>query len=304
MDLGIGHYDDAPPARIDHATLEQLRDADRLRFANRLEAWVDVVEGRIVDAGYSGTALVGSTTATLFAGSVTFPGVGFPILTSAPEQLDGATRFVQTAGGRTGSPLPRRIDRPPYVRITAPTAWTTLALTIAADGASTFELVGASSFPRHWVYDADGVLAAKSGTISFEQWTRTADHDRTPWGEAQNDVIVSAVESEMERALSGTIMQAGPRIADLAAGTALTTQGEPGSDLYLVLDGILDVVVDGEAVAELGPGAIVGERAVIEGGHRTSTVTAVTDVKVAGIPGEMASRNDLAEIAAGHRREE
>ena len=124
MDLGIGHYDDAPPDRIDDDVLEELRASDGLRFANRLEAWLDVEDGVIVDAGYSGGALVGSTTAKLGVGSVTFPGVSFPVIQASPEPTADGYRFVQSAGGRTGSPFPRRIDRPPYVRITAPTAWT------------------------------------------------------------------------------------------------------------------------------------------------------------------------------------
>mgnify|MGYP006199766443 CR=1 FL=1 len=38
---------------------------------------------------------------------------------------------------------------------------------ISADGSVSHELIGASSFPRHWVYDHEGNLAAKSGVIDF-----------------------------------------------------------------------------------------------------------------------------------------
>src|SRR3712207_7684612 len=40
----------------------------------------------------------------------------------------------------------------------------------------------------------------------------------------------------------------------------LTQQGEEGSELFLLLDGVLTVEVDGESLAEVGPGAILGER--------------------------------------------
>ena len=40
----------------------------------------------------------------------------------------------------------------------------TLALTIGADGSSFHEVVGASAFPRHWIYGRDGKLIEKSGT--------------------------------------------------------------------------------------------------------------------------------------------
>ena len=303
MDLGIGHYDDAPPDRIGDGILEQLRDSDALRFANRLEAWVDIVDGEIVDAGYSGGALVGSTTAKVGVGSITFPGVGFPILQTPPERTPDGMRFVQSAGGRTGSPFPRRIDRPPYVRVTAPTAWTTLAITIGVDGSSAFEVVGASPFPRHWIYDSEGALTAKSGTIDFKAWTRTGDHDRTPWGDEEHAVLVAAVESEMERALSSVLMGGSPRIGHLDVGGALTTLGEPATDVYLVLDGMLTVDVDGEVLAELGPGAIVGERAALEGGLRTSTVRAATAVTYAAVPADALPPEDLRHVAASHRRE-
>ncbi|MGI9667463.1 MAG: cyclic nucleotide-binding domain-containing protein [Acidimicrobiia bacterium] len=303
MDLGIGHYDNAPPDAIDNDVLDQLRVSDGLRFANHLEAWVDVEAGEIVDAGYSGGAIVGATTATLGVGSLTFPGVGFPLIQSPPETTHGGTRFVQSAGGRTGSPFPRRIDRPPYVRITAPTAWTTLAVTIAPDGAASFEVVGASPFPRHWIYDAMGGLAAKSGTIDFTDWTRTGDHARTPWGDEERPALIAAVETAMERSLSGVLMGETPRIADLPIGDSLTTQGEPATDVHLVLDGMLVVDVDGDLVAELGPGAIVGERASLEGGIRTSTVRATTPVTYAAVPASALSADDLRQVATTHRRE-
>ena len=55
----------------------------------------------------------------------------------------------------------------------------------------------------------------------------------------------------------------------LTKGETLIEQDEPGTNMFLILDGMLDVEVDGEIVAEVGPGAIVGERASIEGGMRT-----------------------------------
>lgn len=94
---------------------------------------------------------------------------------------------------------------------------------------------------------------------------------------------MSRVETELERQLSTVIMQAGarPRIRKVRAGARLTEQGTPGDELYLVLDGMLVAEVDGEAIVEIGPGAIVGERASLEGGTRTATVRAVTACRIA-----------------------
>ena len=60
----------------------------------------------------------------------------------------------------------------PFVQWQAPLAWTTLSLTLYADGHAEGALVGASRFPRHWVYDHEGNLASKSGLIDFNDWYR------------------------------------------------------------------------------------------------------------------------------------
>jgi hypothetical protein len=300
MDIGMGHYDIAPPDRISDAILDELREADRLRFANRLAVWIEVEGGQIVDTGYSGRAVVGSTTASLGIGSITFPGFAYPILCDDPIVEDGVARFVQTAGGRTGAPLPRRTSHPPFVRISGPTAWTTLAIEIDAKGNVQTEVVGASPFPRHWIYDAAGNLTSKSGAIDWSTWTKEHDHARSPWHDVQVESLVVDVESDLERAVSRGVMKARSRIRKLTVGDTLTNQGDAGDEIYLVLDGVLEVEVDGSPVAEVGPGAIIGERAVLEGGLRTSTVRARTPAKVAAAPGDAVERDTLAQIAEGH----
>lgn len=304
MDLGIGHYDPAPPDRIGETVLDELKSADRLRAANRLVAWIDVEDGRIVDAGYSGRAIVGATTGGVGPAKITFPGVGFPTLQTEPVIEDGFVRFTQTVGARTGAPLPRRIDRPPYVRITGPTTWVTLGLQIGVDGSVRHEVVGASPFPRHWIYDHTGRLVQKSGVTDWDKWTREYCHDRSPWHGVEHDAVMAEVESEVERELSGTLMGQKPDIRKLATGDLLTRQGDTGHEVFLVLDGMFEVDVDGEVVAELGPGAIVGERAVLESGHRTSTVRALTPARVAAVRADALDGRDLAGVAAGHRRED
>ena len=304
MDLGIGHYDPAPPARIDDAVLDELKAADRLRAANRLVGWIDVENGRIVDAGYAGRAIVGATTGGVGRAKITFPGVGYPTLRSEPVIERGVARFTQTVGARTGAPLPRRIDRPPYVRITGPTTWVTLALEIGVDGSVAHEVVGASPFPRHWIYDAAGRVVQKSGVTDWDRWTREYDHDRSPWHGVEHDAVMAEAESAIERELSGALMGNKPEISYLTPGDFLTQQGDPGDVVYLVLDGIFEVDVDGAIVAELGPGAIVGERAALESGRRTSTVRAATPARVAAVPANALDPRHLAEVAGGHRRED
>jgi CRP-like cAMP-binding protein len=72
----------------------------------------------------------------------------------------------------------------------------------------------------------------------------------------------------------------------------------------MLVDGVVSVEVNGEALADLGPGAVLGERAVLEGGTRTSTLRAVTDCKVAVAAAADIDTDALAELSTGHRREE
>jgi hypothetical protein len=305
FDAGFGHYDDPPPAEIDD--LAELQAADRFRFANPLRAWIEVApDGRITAAGYSGSGLIGSTVVQLGALKYRFQAAKLPDIQHAPEYGDGCVRFVQTVGGRTGAPMPRRISRRPFVQWQAPLVWTTLALTLHADGRAELEMIGASPFPRHWVYDGAGQLAAKSGLASFKDWMDGSGTVHTPWGEEDSPALVTAVETALERTLSVQLMHGAskPAFTTLKAGDTLVRQGEMGSDLYLVLDGVIRVDRDGAQLAEYGPGAILGERAHLETGVRTSTLVAVTPCRVAAVPASQFGTDALIELAAGHRREE
>jgi CRP-like cAMP-binding protein len=84
----------------------------------------------------------------------------------------------------------------------------------------------------------------------------------------------------------------------------LVEQGAPGTELFLLLDGVVGVVVDGAKVGELGPGAVAGERAILEGGTRTATLRAITDVRIAVATGDEIDRERLARLAEGHHRED
>jgi hypothetical protein len=305
---GLTHYDEPPLDEIESLEkLEELFAAERFRFANRLSAWIEVQDGRVIDAGYSGRGYITCTRVKLGPiGEVLFQPAEFPELRAAPEMSDTNVRFVQTTGGRTGLPAPRPVRRKPRVQWVAPTVWTTLALTISADGSSTHELAGASSFPRHWIYAPDGQLVAKSGLADSREWFKTSFGLHSPWGNEDSKPFVTLAESALERQLSNAIMRGGerPSVRKLRAGSLLTAQGEPGRDVYLLLDGVLEVSVDEEELGELGPGAVVGERAVLEGGHRTASLRAVTNCTVAVASESQMDREKLMTLAEGHRRED
>jgi hypothetical protein len=303
--LGIGHYDSPLPAEL--GDLVEWRDADRFRFANNLAAWIEVDDGgEITDYGHSGQGLIGSTTLRLGPSSVTFTAFSYPDLQNEPERGDGWVKFRQTVGGRTGAPMPRTVSRKPFVQLSAPTVWTSLELTLHADGRSEWEMTGASPFPRHWVYDDSGALVAKSGLTDFGGWSKECFGDHSPWGDVDSPAVLTAAETALEQTLSATIMRGGakPKVRKVAEGEELTRQGEPGHELFLLLDGVLEVLVDGEPIADIGPGAVAGERALLEGGTRTSTLRAVTKARVAVASADQIDTSALQELSEGHRREE
>jgi hypothetical protein len=243
FELGVAHYDLPPPDRLDD--LEGLLGSSAIRFANELRAFVELDDdGRVTGHGHLGRGHMGHTRMRLAGIGLTFCGISFPDLRGEPEVGEGLVRFTQTAGGQPGMPSPRRVRRRPYLQVSGPVVWSTLALTIRADGTAGFEVVGASSFPRHWIYGRDGTLQAKTGLVE---------------------------------------------------------QGQAGDELYLLFDGVLAVEQDGRQVAEVGPGAILGEMALLEGGRRTATLRAVTRCRVAVVPGDRVDRAALAEVARRRR---
>ncbi|MFA9445332.1 cyclic nucleotide-binding domain-containing protein [Egicoccus sp. AB-alg6-2] len=305
FDLGLAHFDPPPPEVV--TDLDALQAQNAFRFANRLSAWIEVRDGRIVDHGYDGTFHMGVTTLSFGKRDVSFAAVEHPIEQPAPQVTETSVRFLQTVGCRTGVPMPRPVKRKPYVQVVAPPVWTTLALTLHADGRAEQEIVQASPFPRHWLYDGEGRLVAKTGVLGLLEFAGETLTGETPWGTGDDraPVLVPA-ESALERRLSETVMRGGkePAFRTLKPQETLVEQGEPGDALFLLLDGLLMVEVDGEPVAELGPGAILGERAVLEGERRTATLRATTRAKVAVVAADQVERAALAELSEGHRREE
>jgi hypothetical protein len=303
--FGVAHYDDPPPDRIDY--IDTMHRADLFREANELKAWIQVDGSKIVDYGHAGRGRIGLTRLKLGPKEIAVPAVAMPTLQDT-EVGDGWVRFTQTAGGRTGVPAPRSVRGKPYFQMNSAIAWTTLALTIHADGTWESELAGASPFPRHWIYDSGGALVQKSGVIDFKKWYREAHEQNTPWGNEDSPAVVTAVETALERDLSLEIMRGGDKRSpqNLSAGDLLVEQGDAGEDsniVYLILDGVLEVVVDGEVVGEVGPGAIVGERAQLENGGRTASLRAKTSGKVVGVAAEELDREALEQVATGRNRE-
>jgi cyclic nucleotide-binding protein len=302
---GLMHYDPPPPLTI--TDLEGMRRRGEFRFANLLRAWIDVEDGRIRDCGYAGGLLTGLTPISVGSLNMLLPTKANPEIRREPEVTADTVRFVQTAGCRPLFSVLKPSAKWPFL-VTRPfTIWTTIELTVRADGSSTQHLEGASQFPRHWLYDHDGRLAEKAALTQAMLWESTTFGRHTPWGGEDQVPVVAPPETELERALTERVMHGdGPRpaVRALTAGEFLFRQAEPATSLAVILDGTLEVRVDGQEVGQVGPGTVVGERASLQDGRRTADLRALTQARVAETAPGVLSAEQLAELAQGHHRED
>lgn len=67
------------------------------------------------------------------------------------------------------------------------------------------------------------------------------------------------------------------------AGAVIAREGERGIGLFLILEGTCTVSIGGRKKSTLGPGQFFGEIALLDGGPRTATVAADTDVRLLGL---------------------
>jgi predicted acylesterase/phospholipase RssA/CRP-like cAMP-binding protein len=89
-------------------------------------------------------------------------------------------------------------------------------------------------------------------------------------------------------------LEAATRLMTVPAGTALINEGDPPGSAYVVRAGRLEVLVGGHVVREVGPGAVLGELALLTGESRSAEVRARRDSTVLEVP-----RESFDELLAG-----
>lgn len=72
---------------------------------------------------------------------------------------------------------------------------------------------------------------------------------------------------------------------DVPAGTVLMEQGSRPHELEVIVEGSADVLVDGNKVGEVGPGAVLGEIALLNRGTRSATVVTTSPARLIVISG-------------------
>ena len=84
----------------------------------------------------------------------------------------------------------------------------------------------------------------------------------------------------MERVMADLIA------TEAAAGDLLIREGDPGDRFYVIVDGEVAITRRGQHVSEQGPGAYVGEIALLRDVPRTATVTAKTPLRLLALERE------------------
>jgi CRP-like cAMP-binding protein len=68
------------------------------------------------------------------------------------------------------------------------------------------------------------------------------------------------------------------------AGQVIVIEGRDGVGFHLILEGTADVTVNGRKLRTLNPGEAFGDIAVIDGGPRSASVTADTQLRTLSLP--------------------
>ena len=67
---------------------------------------------------------------------------------------------------------------------------------------------------------------------------------------------------------------------EVPKGEVLMTEGTPGHDFFLIVDGKAKVTLRGKQLATLGPGEFLGEMALLDQGPRSATAVAQTPMEL------------------------
>jgi CRP/FNR family transcriptional regulator, cyclic AMP receptor protein len=72
-------------------------------------------------------------------------------------------------------------------------------------------------------------------------------------------------------------------LINVPAGTKLITEGMPGLEFMVIVEGAGEVRRKGRKIDTLGPGDFIGEMALISGGPRNATVKTTTDASLLAV---------------------
>ena len=103
---------------------------------------------------------------------------------------------------------------------------------------------------------------------------------------SQDEKITRLAEIPLFEGCSRRQLKAVARISEVRevpAGTVLTRKGEDGDEFFLILDGKARAVVTSRRRSTLRPDDFFGEMSLLDGGPRSATVVAETDMRLLAI---------------------
>jgi len=72
-------------------------------------------------------------------------------------------------------------------------------------------------------------------------------------------------------------------VVTMPRGAVLFAEGDVGTNMFVVLQGRAEIVVGGKVVESAGPGALLGEMALVSSAPRSATVVAGTECKLVSV---------------------
>jgi CRP-like cAMP-binding protein len=90
--------------------------------------------------------------------------------------------------------------------------------------------------------------------------------------------LFAACSNRELRAIAGVVKE-----VSHPKGTVIAKEGDPGVGLFVIVDGEAEVTIGGKRMAILRRGDFFGEIALLDGGPRSATVTARTDMRLLGL---------------------
>jgi len=73
------------------------------------------------------------------------------------------------------------------------------------------------------------------------------------------------------------------QIENYSAGQCIFSAGDPGTVMYVVTEGAVDVIANGRVIETIEAGGILGELALVDQSARSATAVAKTECKLAAI---------------------
>ena len=305
FEAGFTHYDDPPPDEIDD--LEEMRAAGALplrqpprgvgRHRGRARSSTPATRAA---ASWARRRSASPTSARRSSRCRS------PTSATTPRSRTRSRGSCRPPAGEPGLPAPRRVKHPPFIQFKAPTVWTTLGAHdprrrhVGVRGARREQVPPALDLRRRRTARGEGRARRLQGLVPRRvRQVHAVGRARLEGARHRGR------DRARTRALHHDHAQGrqGRDPHDQEGQAARASRATSGNDLFLLLDGVLAVLIDGEPVAEVGPGAILGERAVLEGGIRTSTLEAQTACRVAVARPDQIDRAALLALAEKHRRE-